>query len=90
MQLLVHIDLAGADLEAFEAYEAAVLPLLADHGGEVLQRLRGVDRLAETHLLGFPSRQAYEAYLADPRRTRLFEQRAATGMLSEAWEVRAV
>jgi hypothetical protein len=68
MIMLAHFDLVGADLEAFEAYEEAVLPLLADHGAELQRRFRSPDNALEVHILFFPSAEARQAYLADPRR----------------------
>jgi hypothetical protein len=55
------------------AYEDAVLPLLADHGAQVTYRGRRVagedDSLPfEVHLLWFPNRAAFAAYLADDQR----------------------
>lgn len=40
-------------LEAFLAYESAVLPLLSDHGGRLDRRLRSLDERTEVHLLSF-------------------------------------
>ena len=87
IRLVVQIDLTDADLPAFEAYERAVLALMPDHGGRLEQRLRGVDRPVETHLLTFPSREAFDAYLNDPKRTALAAARRDCRMKSEAWEV---
>jgi len=61
---------AGAT-DALIAYEDAVLPLVAAHGGTVRQRARtdGTDGAPlEIHLLEFPSDAAFDAYMADPRR----------------------
>jgi uncharacterized protein (DUF1330 family) len=60
-------------------YEDAVLPLLADHGARVLYRGRRVEVAdtalpLEVHLLWFPSRAAFEAYLADDRRSDLLSR----------------
>lgn len=68
MLRLVTIDLTRADLEVFEAYEATVLPLVANHGGRLEFRVRSVDGASETHLLYFPSDDAFEAYRTDPAR----------------------
>ena len=60
------------------AYEDAVLPLIGDHGGEVLQRARGdgsEGRPHEVHLYRFPSQAAIDAYIADPRRLALADER---------------
>jgi uncharacterized protein (DUF1330 family) len=68
-------DMAGAA----SAYEDAVLPLLADHGATLLYRGRRADRQdpalpLEVHLLRFPSRAAYDAFLADDRRRALLDE----------------
>jgi uncharacterized protein (DUF1330 family) len=71
---LGHADPGRAD--AASAYEDEVLPLLADHGGELLHRGRRVDGQdpslpLEVHLIRFPSRTAYDAFVADERRQAL-------------------
>ena len=58
------------------AFEDAVLPLLGDHGARVVYRGRRLDGQdatlpLEVHVLWFPDRAAYEAYLADDRRAAL-------------------
>jgi hypothetical protein len=68
MIMLAHFDLTEADLDAFEAYEEAVLPLLADHGAELQRRFRSPDNALEVHVLYYPSAEARLAFLADPRR----------------------
>ena len=70
MLLLVTIDLANAAIDLFDAYEAAVLPLVAAHGGTVETRMRAVDGSGETHLLSFPGGRAFDAFLRDPERER--------------------
>ena len=66
-------------VEAFQAYERAVLPILRDHGGRVERRLRGSDGQVEVHLLRFASADAFDAYLADPRRTAFAELLTQSG-----------
>lgn len=68
MRLLAHFDLTDADRELFLAYEAAVLPFLADHGGRMERRLRSLDGSLEVHLLHFATPEGVQAYLNDPRR----------------------
>jgi hypothetical protein len=65
---LVAIDLSGADVAAFDAYEAKVLPLVCEHGGRLEIRVRSLDGRTETHLLHFPDEQAFDRYRLDPRR----------------------
>jgi hypothetical protein len=72
-----HASAAAADRAA--AYEDAVLPLLADHGAQVVYRGRRKhtdDALEpfEVHVLWFPGRAAFEAYLADDRRRALLDE----------------
>lgn len=68
MRLLAHFDLTEADVPLFRAYEALVLPYLADHGGRMERRLRSLDGLLEVHLLHFATPEGVQAYLDDPRR----------------------
>ena len=61
------------------AYEDAVLPLLADHGARLLYRGRrkdGQDATLpfEVHVLWFPNRAAFDAYLVDDRRAGLLRR----------------
>lgn len=61
------------------AYEDAVLPLLADHGARLVYRGRrkdGQDATLpfEVHVLWFPNRAAFDAYLADDRRAELLRR----------------
>jgi hypothetical protein len=60
------------------AFEDDVLPLLADHGARVLyrgRRVAGQDAALplEVHVLWFPDRAAFGAYMADPRRQSLLD-----------------
>jgi hypothetical protein len=68
----------GLSAEA-SAYEDEVLPLLAEHGGELVQRLRSStddnDRPVEIQTIAFADDAAYAAYMADPRRTELAVER---------------
>ncbi|MFE5209858.1 hypothetical protein [Streptomyces sp. NPDC056600] len=54
---------------AFDAYEGAVLPLLAQYGGRLERRVRTMDDRLEAHLVSFPTEDALDAYRADPRRS---------------------
>ncbi|MCX5044428.1 hypothetical protein OG921_14755 [Aldersonia sp. NBC_00410] len=61
------------------AYEDKVLPLLEVHGGTLVQRLRSAstdaEQPVEIQTIRFASDAAYAAYMADPRRTDLAEER---------------
>jgi uncharacterized protein (DUF1330 family) len=59
-------------------YEDRVLPLIAHHGGRVLQRVRALDAATvplEVHIIEFPSEDALEDYLQDPARAALSDLR---------------
>jgi hypothetical protein len=77
---LAFVGWAAPDLAAAaSAYEDAVLPLLADHGARVEYRGRRADGQdaslpVELHLLWFPSRSSFDAFMTDPRRAGLLEQ----------------
>lgn len=65
-------------LEAFLAYESAVLPLLPDHGGTLDRRLRSQDGTTEIHVISFATDTGLASYRQDPRRT------AAADLLTES------
>ena len=64
--------------DALTTYEDAVLALVSQHGGRVLQRARssGADEQPlEIQLLEFPSAEALSDYMTDSRRTALADER---------------
>jgi hypothetical protein len=71
---------AGPGLsERASAFEDAVLPLLSDHGAELVYRGRraaGQDETQplEVHITRFPNRRALESYLSDDRRAALLAE----------------
>jgi uncharacterized protein (DUF1330 family) len=79
---LVFVGYAAAEPglgERASAFEDAVLPLLSDHGAELVYRGRraaGQDGALplEVHLIRFPHRRALEAYMSDDRRVALLEE----------------
>ncbi|MFF3915986.1 hypothetical protein ACFYZB_21310 [Streptomyces sp. NPDC001852] len=77
-------------LDAFDAYERAVLPLLAEHGGRLERRLRTVDDRVEAHLVSFPGDGDFAAYRADPRRSSAAPLLEASGAAIELLAVREV
>jgi uncharacterized protein (DUF1330 family) len=80
---LVAIDLSGADVAAFEAYEAKALPLVCEHGGRLEIRVRSLDGQTETHLLYFPDEHAFDRYRLDPRRIAAAPEWEKSGAKSE-------
>jgi hypothetical protein len=79
--LIVRVPPTG--VAAFQAYEDAVLPLLAEHGGTLERRLRGADATVEVHLVRFRSDADFDAYRADTRRAALAGLLAESGAISE-------
>lgn len=66
--LVVIAEIPAEGVERFVAHESEVLPLVEEHGGRMIERLRGADGTLEVHLLWFPGKAAHDAYLGDPRR----------------------
>ena len=65
---------------SYQAYEAAVLPLLSEFGGLLERRLRNSDGTIEVHIVSFDSDQNRQRFRSDPRRAslaHLFEASAA-------------
>ena len=80
----------GDGIEPFAAYEARVLPLLAEHGGTLERRLRSADARIELHLVSFPSDEAFVSYRDDAQRgeqRHLLERSGAVVELLELYEV---
>ena len=64
--------------QALIEYEDAVLALVSEHDGNVVQRARtdGSDgHPLEIQLFEWPSQEAMDGYMADPRRTALAADR---------------
>lgn len=63
---------------AMTAYEDDVLALVPEHGGRVLHRVVGDGADGHPHEVqayAFPSQDAVDAYIADPRRVALADVR---------------
>jgi uncharacterized protein (DUF1330 family) len=82
---IVRIPVDGVD--AFQAYESLVLPMLARHGGRLERRLRTADARVEIHILSFASQERLETYLADPQRAQHLHLREQSGAETELFEV---
>ncbi len=86
--LLARIPVAGVD--AFQRYETAVLPILAEHGAVLERRLRSLDGGTEVHIVRFPSAAAFAGYREDPQRVEQQWLLAASGAELELHELRDV
>ncbi|MEG3149591.1 hypothetical protein U1769_06800 [Sphingomonas sp. ZT3P38] len=84
MLVFVQLDISGADLALFEAYETAVL---ARHGAAVEERLRSADGRSEMNLLHFPDAEALAAFREDPARAALQDLWRRCGAISALTEV---
>jgi antibiotic biosynthesis monooxygenase (ABM) superfamily enzyme len=78
----------GLDTE-FEAYESKVSRIMARYGGVIERAIRttgasdeGSDEPFEVHVLKFPNRDLYAAYLDDAERRSLSEER--TGIVTNS------
>ena len=79
VRLWIHRDLQAE----FEAYERKVARIMARYGGVIDCAIRTVsasddrsDEPFEVHVLKFPSRELYDAYLGDAERRSLSGERA--------------
>ncbi|THG33233.1 hypothetical protein [Naasia lichenicola] len=73
------------------SYEDAVIQLLGDHGAEILERL--VSNVApgqpdEVQVYRFPSQEAFDSFLADPRRLERAAERDRVVARTELFPVR--
>jgi hypothetical protein len=71
----------------FHAFEDQVLPLLSDHEGELLYRIRPAKESFianseelpyEVHLVSFKNKAGFESYARDPRRLACLDQKNAS------------
>jgi uncharacterized protein (DUF1330 family) len=86
--LIARVPPTGID--AYERYEAAVVPLLADHGGRLARRLRTADGAVEVHVIEFDSAGGLAAYRADPRRAEHAHLLEGSGAQLELLEMQDV
>ena len=82
---IVHVPPDGVD--DFQRFESRVLPLLPDHGGALVRRVRGRDGQFEVHLVSFPSQEALDAYRLDPVRVAALGLLESSGAETELVEV---
>ncbi|GAA0223383.1 hypothetical protein [Cryptosporangium japonicum] len=66
--VVAFVRVPSEQAQGLEVYEDVALGLLPRHGALVERRLRSADGGTEAHLLSFPSREAIDAFDADPRR----------------------
>ena len=90
MILHARIDLTGADLETFDAYENAVIPLLDRYGITMVARLRAEDGSCEVHVLDVPSDEAMAQFRADPDRAKVQHMWDNSGVSGEVMQMRRI
>lgn len=82
LYILVRLWIRSGLEREFEAYESKVSRIMARYDGVIDRAIRasgaseGSDEPFEVHLLKFPSRALYDAYLNDPERRSLAGERA--------------
>ncbi|MGD9804916.1 MAG: hypothetical protein AB7E81_05245 [Hyphomicrobiaceae bacterium] len=77
-------------IAAFQAYEAAVLPLLANYAGTLERRMRNEDGTTELHVVRFASRSEFEGFRADPNRLAAAPVLQQSGAVIELMELHDV
>ena len=90
LTLVLTARVPASGIAQFQAYEAKVLPLLAEHGGTLERRLRSADGTFEMHILHFKTRSGFESFRNDPRRHALSLLLSSSGAVFELTEVHAV
>jgi antibiotic biosynthesis monooxygenase (ABM) superfamily enzyme len=82
LYILVRLWIHKGRETEFEAYEIKVSRIMARYGGVIERAIRrseaseGLDEPFEVHVLRFPSRERYDAYLKDAERHSLGGERA--------------
>jgi antibiotic biosynthesis monooxygenase (ABM) superfamily enzyme len=82
LYILVRLWIHRGRETEFEAYESKVARVMARYGGVIELAIRpsgaseGPEEPFEVHVLKFPSREFYDAYLNDAERRSLSEERA--------------
>jgi antibiotic biosynthesis monooxygenase (ABM) superfamily enzyme len=83
LYILVRLWIHEGHETEFEAYESKVARIMARYGGVIERAIRtskapdnGSDQPFEAHVLKFPSRELYDAYLDDAERRSLSGERA--------------
>lgn len=80
------IYLVPGQAAVFEEFEALAIPLIADHGGALLLRMRPTDDAMiagtlelpyEVHVVSFPDEAAFEGFMQDERRKQFLHLKAA-------------
>jgi antibiotic biosynthesis monooxygenase (ABM) superfamily enzyme len=89
LYILVRLWIHKGRETEFEAYERKVARIMARYGGVIERAIRttrtpdgGSDEPFEIHLLKFPSRDRYDAYLNDAERRSLSGER--TGIIANS------
>ena len=77
-------------VEAFQAYEDQVLPLLGEHGGQLQRRLRNETGTIEVHIVSYPSDAAHHSYRSDRRRAAAAHLLETSGARAELLSLRDV
>jgi len=88
LALIARVPASG--VSDFQAYEAHVLPLLAEYSGTLERRLRNTDGTVEMHVLRFTSRDGLDRFRQDKRRIEaapLLQRSGATVELMELNDV---
>ncbi|HWS37023.1 MAG TPA: hypothetical protein VN408_30305 [Actinoplanes sp.] len=92
IQLCVLLWARPGRIEALTAYEDAVLALLPDHDGRLLQRARTLPGAAdgapaEVQLIEFGGQAGYDGFMADERRLAMTDRRDAAVARTEIYPI---
>ena len=77
-------------VESYSAYEDQALALQVEHGAVMERRLSTADGTTEIHVTRFPSQEALDAYMQDPRRQGFQQLFVESRAVMEAFEMQDV
>ena len=71
IQIIALLYASDSGLAGLRAFESQAIPILREHGGQLISASTNLDRAAgeadEIHVIQFPSVDAFEAYKNDQR-----------------------
>lgn len=88
LALIARVPASG--VSDFQAYEARVLPLIAEYGGTLERRLRNADGTVELHVLRFTTRDGLDRFRQDERRIEAAPFLLQSGAAVELMELQDV
>jgi uncharacterized protein (DUF1330 family) len=92
MTLCVLLYAVEGEKDGLRSYEDKVLPLILEHGGRLVVRLQssGQGHADEVQVIQFDGQDSFDAFVADPRRLELADERGRVIAKTEQFEVETI